>query len=64
MGRVLVSLMDTLSKTSEAFTDKVIWITGASSGIGEGLVKAFAACGANVVCSSRNLDELSRVRNE
>jgi len=60
----LVSGMEIQSNTSEAFADKVVWITGASSGIGEGMVKAFAACGAKVVCSSRNLDELNRVKDE
>ena len=49
---------------SEAFADKVIWITGASSGIGEGMVKAFAECGAKVICSARNVDELNRVKDE
>ncbi len=51
-------------ETTRAFVDKVVWITGASSGIGEGMAKAFAACGAKVVCSARNVDELNRVRNE
>lgn len=50
--------------TSEAFSGKVVWVTGASSGIGEGMVKAFAASGAIVVCSSRNVDELIRVKSE
>jgi len=62
--------MATQSKSSEsisaqkAFAGKVVWITGASSGIGEGMAKAFAALGAKVVCSARNVDELNRVKNE
>ena len=28
----------------EAFVGKVVWITGASSGIGEGMSKGFAQC--------------------
>jgi len=44
------------------FNNKVVWITGASSGIGEALVKAFAAEGAKVVLSARRADELERVR--
>jgi short-subunit dehydrogenase len=40
------------------FNGKVVWITGASSGIGEALACAFAAAGARVVLSSRNVDRL------
>ena len=48
----------------EAFFDKVVWITGASSGIGEGMVKAFAALGSKVVLSARSTTELNRVQDE
>jgi short-subunit dehydrogenase len=41
---------------------QTIWITGASSGIGEALTIACAARGANVVLSARRLDELERVK--
>ena len=44
------------------FTDKVIWITGASSGIGEALAYALSARGARLILSSRRADELERVR--
>lgn len=42
--------------------DKVAIITGASSDIGEGLVKRFVQEGAKVVLVSRNLDSLEKVR--
>jgi dehydrogenase/reductase SDR family protein 7B len=42
---------------------KVIWITGASSGIGEALVYAYNQTGANLIISSRNRDELYRVKS-
>ncbi len=44
------------------FTNKVVWITGASSGIGEALAHAFSAVGARVIVSSRRTEELERVR--
>jgi short-subunit dehydrogenase len=45
-----------------AFKNKVIWITGASSGIGEALAYAFSAEGALLILSSRRVDELERVK--
>lgn len=45
------------------FTNKVVWITGASSGIGEHLCYAFSEQGAQVIISSRNEKELIRVKN-
>ncbi|MDO8999950.1 MAG: SDR family oxidoreductase [Bacteroidota bacterium] len=43
------------------FKDKVIWITGASSGIGEALALEFAKQEARLILSSRREDELKRV---
>lgn len=45
-----------------AFNDKTIWITGASSGIGEHLAYAFSEQGAKLILSSRNEQELQRVK--
>jgi dehydrogenase/reductase SDR family member 7B len=44
------------------FTNKVVWITGASSGIGEALAYAFSAAGALLLLSSRRTEELERVK--
>lgn len=46
------------------YRDKVVWITGASSGIGEALAKVFAQQGAHVVLSARRADVLEKVRQE
>jgi len=44
------------------YSDKVVWITGASSGIGEHLAYAYAELGAKLVLTSRNEKELLRVQ--
>jgi short-subunit dehydrogenase len=46
----------------DKFTNKVVWITGASSGIGEALAYAFSAAGARLLLSSRRTEELERVK--
>lgn len=47
-----------------AFANKVVWITGASSGIGEALALAFAGKGARLILSSRNEEALQRVKDQ
>ncbi len=46
------------------YKDQVIWITGASSGIGEALAYQFASEGSKIVLSSRREEELNRVKDE
>jgi short-subunit dehydrogenase len=43
-------------------TGKVVWVTGASSGIGEALVYELAKKGAKLIISSRRKEELERVK--
>lgn len=45
----------------DIFTGKVVWITGASSGIGEALVRAFAHGGSRVIASSNDGARLEQV---
>ena len=44
------------------YENKTVWITGASSGIGEALAVAWSREGARVILSARNGEELERVR--
>jgi dehydrogenase/reductase SDR family protein 7B len=50
-------------KTSGHFKDKVAWITGASSGIGEALAYKLGSSGANLVLSSNEPERLTEVRD-
>lgn len=45
----------------KTFKDKVVIVTGASSGIGEGLAREFAARGAKVVLGARSLQKLETI---
>ena len=44
------------------FENKIIWITGASSGIGKALSIELSKLGAKLILSSRNLEELNTVK--
>ncbi len=48
----------------QPFSGKTVWITGASSGIGEALVKSFAKRGCRIVLTARREQELLRVQKE
>lgn len=45
------------------FQDRRVWITGASSGIGEALARAFHQAGAKLILSARREEELKRVQS-
>ena len=49
---------------SKELDQKVVWITGASSGLGKALAVECANRGAQVILSARRLEELEKVRAE
>jgi dehydrogenase/reductase SDR family protein 7B len=46
------------------YNQKVVWVTGASSGIGESLVKELIKQNAFIIASARRASELTRIKNE
>lgn len=51
-------------KPEPRLRDKIVWITGASSGIGECLAYRLTKCGCKLVLSARREDELDRVKSK
>ncbi|KAF7805281.1 dehydrogenase/reductase SDR family member 7 [Senna tora] len=58
------TLMSKRQPKREEIEDKVVWITGASRGIGEILAKQLANLGAKLIISARNEAELERVKRQ
>ncbi|XP_010038628.2 dehydrogenase/reductase SDR family member 7 [Eucalyptus grandis] len=56
------TLMSRKHVKRDEIEDKVVWITGASRGIGEILAKQLANLGAKLILSARNEAELERVK--
>lgn len=46
------------------YCDKIVWVTGASSGIGRAMTELLVAQGAKVILSARNMDQLELFRKE
>ncbi len=49
---------------NKALKDKVVIITGATSGIGRGCVKVFGKAGAHVVATGRDLGKLDKLKSD
>jgi len=60
---LLPGLMRGTKKTIMKKNKKVVWITGASSGIGAALAKIYAERGAKLILSSRRAPDLEKVKS-
>lgn len=49
---------------TDDFRGKIVWITGASSGIGAALAKGFGAAGSHIILSGRRTEALEQVAAE
>ncbi|RWS29581.1 dehydrogenase/reductase SDR family member 7-like protein [Leptotrombidium deliense] len=61
---VTLFVAEKFGKKPNALKNKVVWITGASSGIGEGLAYILAAAGSKLVLSGTNESNLNQVRRK
>lgn len=48
----------------DAFSGKVVLVTGGGTGIGKAIATEFAKCGADVIIASRKIDNLSKTAEE
>lgn len=58
-----LSIKETFGQPIHSLRGKVVWITGASSGIGEHLAYALAKVNCKLILSARRLNELNKVKD-
>lgn len=60
--QILFSVSSLINRNNKM--DKIVFITGASSGIGAGCARKFASQGASLILNARNVNKLSALKEE
>ncbi|PIK62311.1 putative dehydrogenase/reductase SDR family member 7 isoform X2 [Apostichopus japonicus] len=61
-GDVMLMYYERFGSKGDHLKDKVVWITGGSGGLGEGLAVVLAKKGAKLILTARRESELERVK--
>ena len=62
MMRALSVLLFRIYRLEDMMKGKTVFITGASSGIGEGCARKFASEGAHLILNARSVDKLETLK--
>ncbi|GFS86660.1 hypothetical protein NPIL_474921 [Nephila pilipes] len=60
----ILAIAETFGKPISDFAGKVVWITGASTGLGEAMAYELASVGTKLILSARSKDLLQNVKEE
>ncbi|KAG8191973.1 hypothetical protein JTE90_002244 [Oedothorax gibbosus] len=60
----ILALAESFGKKVSDFKGKVVWVTGASTGLGEAMSYELASVGAKLILTARSTDKLQKVREE
>ena len=63
-GRVIIRLNDFIEGVKSQMKDKIVFVTGASSGIGQACAKIFAQHGAKLILCARRKDRIDVLAEE
>ncbi|GBN81911.1 hypothetical protein AVEN_126619-1 [Araneus ventricosus] len=60
----ILAIAEKFGRPVSGFAGKVVWVTGASTGLGEAMAYELASVGAKLILTARNKDLLQKVKEE